>query len=314
MKTQTNSLTEQYWKAKKDKASMVASYCQHISNHDHLISFYRAENGSYNYYIETQIDGEFNSARKASPEEVKNQIDLCKKLKTTEPVFYSNRLMEALDLKLAERASAFEVTYLVPDTFEQMYKKDSLKLMAQYSMDDAIYCCYKDRNKDSLDYYCEILSKLTRVPLLSVAIKMSPQQMSNTVAFMNRHYKWDRSAVDFAETLEQDVQRNKARTVSLINQVEDLSNQDACILEDADTVLSDHVQGNISFLDHGFAQKIFDLYKDPTQRETVEKMFKIFTGDEINNYLEECVSTMYRELTSASLSEEDSLEEDVDRE
>ena len=80
----------------------------------------------------------------------------------------------------------------------------------------------------------------------------------------------------------------------LIKEVEDLNNNtpDGEIV-DADTILVDLVQ-NCDYEFTGFAQDIFNIWKNSTDKKAVEQMFYEFTDMEFGSYLMKCKEEITR--------------------
>lgn len=83
-------------------------------------------------------------------------------------------------------------------------------------------------------------------------------------------------------------------TERLLEEVEKLNNNtpEGRII-DADTILADLME-NVDFEFSGFAQDIFNIWKNSTDRESVEKMFYEFTEIEFNDYLRICEKRISR--------------------
>ena len=83
-------------------------------------------------------------------------------------------------------------------------------------------------------------------------------------------------------------------TERLLEEVEKLNNNtpEGRII-DADTILADLME-NVDFEFSGFAQDIFNIWKNSTDRESVEKMFYEFTEIEFNDYLRICETRISR--------------------
>lgn len=300
MRNEPNLLPQQYWNQEKQSASMIASYSQKESSFENKISFYVKRGPKY--YMEVQTDNCFNHVKIVSPEEVRNNINLYKMMYNIAPVFYSDKLMDELYKELAQKSSAFQGTYIAESQFD--HKR--FALVAEYSSDKINFLCYRDPDEDSLDYYCK-MQNIKQADVPSGIIKMSPKQMSNTINFLNCNCKWERGATDFTKTLSRDVSRSKDYTDLLIHRLEDLSDINADISKNADATLNQFVkdEATVSYLP-GTAQKIFDLYRNPTQKETVEQMFELFTGMEINDYLNTCLQSA-QEIEQSSEEELDEI-------
>lgn len=81
---------------------------------------------------------------------------------------------------------------------------------------------------------------------------------------------------------------------NLVNTVEDLNDNvpDGYIV-DADTILVDLIQNqDLEFT--GFAQDIFDIYRNSQDKKAVKQMFYEFTGMEFDEYLEKCEAEITR--------------------
>lgn len=76
--------------------------------------------------------------------------------------------------------------------------------------------------------------------------------------------------------------------LNMIKEVEYLNNNtpDGQIV-DADTLLVDAI-GENGLEITGIAQELFDIYLESTDKNTVKKMFFLFTGIEFDNYLVKC--------------------------
>lgn len=83
-------------------------------------------------------------------------------------------------------------------------------------------------------------------------------------------------------------------TEEMIREVEKLNNNtpDGQIV-DADTILVDIIQTN-DYEFSGFAQDIFNIWKESKDRRSVEKMFYEFTGMEFDGYLIKCQKEITR--------------------
>ena len=83
-------------------------------------------------------------------------------------------------------------------------------------------------------------------------------------------------------------------TEDMIKEVETLNDNvpDGQIV-DADTILVDLIQEN-DFEFSGFAQDIFNIWKESTDKKAVEQMFYEFTGMEFDRYLMKCQSDITR--------------------
>lgn len=82
---------------------------------------------------------------------------------------------------------------------------------------------------------------------------------------------------------------NVTKELDLIKKVEELnSNTPEGVIRDADTILADILNEN-DFCFSGFAEDIFRIYKNSTDKEAVMQMFYEFTGVEFADYLERCI-------------------------
>ena len=80
----------------------------------------------------------------------------------------------------------------------------------------------------------------------------------------------------------------------LLKEVEELNNNttDGWI-KDADTILADIVQEN-DFEITGIAQDIFNIWRNSSDKEAVEKIFFEFTDMEFKDFLEKCKEEITR--------------------
>ena len=82
--------------------------------------------------------------------------------------------------------------------------------------------------------------------------------------------------------------------VNLIQEVEELNNNTPNgIIIDADTILVD-LLNKCDYQFSGFAQDIFNIWKNSTDKEAVEQMFYEFVGVEFVEYLSECKKEITR--------------------
>lgn len=81
----------------------------------------------------------------------------------------------------------------------------------------------------------------------------------------------------------------------MIKEVEKLNNNtpDRKIFIDADTILADLVQ-NCDYEFIGFAQDIFNIWKESSDKKAVEQMFYEFTDMEFDDYLMKCKKEITR--------------------
>ena len=78
------------------------------------------------------------------------------------------------------------------------------------------------------------------------------------------------------------------RTEELIREVEELNdNTPYGTIHDADTILVDLIE-KCDYEFSGFAQDIFNIWKDSTDKKAVEQMFYEFTDMEFVDYLMKC--------------------------
>lgn len=76
------------------------------------------------------------------------------------------------------------------------------------------------------------------------------------------------------------------KTEQLIDEVEQLNKQ-AKNDEDADVILAEFLEGHDYELS-GFAEKVFNTYRQSNDKSAVYQMFHTFTGVELDEYLEIC--------------------------
>lgn len=300
MNDKPNFLSQQYWNHEKASASIIASYSQQESDHENQISFYLKRGPKY--YVEKQTDNNFVYARRVSPERIRNDIHTYKRMSNVTPIFYSDKLMDSLYEKLAKKDSAFQGSFLPRSQFD----KDHCELIAKYSSDKMNFWCYRDSNQDNLDYYCEIQNK-PDIPL--GVIKMSPKQMRHTISFLLFNCERDGEETGLTENLTRDLRRSEAYTDSLIYQFKQLSDDNIDIQQDDDTLLCQFVNDHVASHPSGIAQKVFELYQNPSQSKTVEQMFELFTGIDMNDYLKGCL-TLSQNIEQSS--EEELDEEELD--
>lgn len=83
-------------------------------------------------------------------------------------------------------------------------------------------------------------------------------------------------------------------TKEMIREVENLNNNtpEGQII-DADTILTDLVQ-NCDYEFAGFAQDIFNIWKESSDKKAVERMFYEFTDMEFDRYLVKCKEEITR--------------------
>lgn len=80
----------------------------------------------------------------------------------------------------------------------------------------------------------------------------------------------------------------------LLKEVEELNNNTPDgVIRDADTILADLLQ-NVDNEFTGFAQDIFNIYKNSQDKNAVCQMFYEFTGIEFENYLKQCKAVIAR--------------------
>lgn len=91
-----------------------------------------------------------------------------------------------------------------------------------------------------------------------------------------------------------------SQTEDLIKEVELLNNNtpDGIII-DADTILVDLIDRS-DFEVSGFAQEIFDIWKNSTDKKAVELLFYSFTDMEFDKYLLKCKEEITRKPESIS--------------
>lgn len=81
---------------------------------------------------------------------------------------------------------------------------------------------------------------------------------------------------------------------NMIEQVEELNdNTPDGIIVDADTILVDLIR-NCDYEFSGFAQDIFNIWKNSSDKTAVARMFYEFTGVEFEDYLEKCLEEISR--------------------
>lgn len=88
---------------------------------------------------------------------------------------------------------------------------------------------------------------------------------------------------------------NKGNDVrKMIEEVEKLHNNTPDgIITDADTILVDLIE-KCDYKFTGFAQDIFNIWKQSTDKEAIEQMFYEFTDTEFSDYLEDCINNISR--------------------
>ena len=85
------------------------------------------------------------------------------------------------------------------------------------------------------------------------------------------------------------------KTENLIKEVEELNNNiPNGIIVDTDTILKDLID-KCDYEFTGFAQDIFNIWKNSKDKESVEQMFYEFTDMEFVDYLEKCKEEITRE-------------------
>jgi hypothetical protein len=85
-----------------------------------------------------------------------------------------------------------------------------------------------------------------------------------------------------------------AYTEEMIKEVEELNNNTPDgVIHDADTILLDLID-ECDYEFSGFAQDIFDIWKNSTDKKAVEQMFYEFTDMEFVDYLKKCKEEITR--------------------
>ena len=80
----------------------------------------------------------------------------------------------------------------------------------------------------------------------------------------------------------------------LIKQVEDLNNDVPCgVIRDADTIIVDLIRECDDEVS-GFAQDIFNIWRNSSDKNSVEQMFYQFTDVGFKEYLEKCLREISR--------------------
>lgn len=83
-------------------------------------------------------------------------------------------------------------------------------------------------------------------------------------------------------------------TEKMIKEVEELNNNTPNgIIHDADTILVDLIE-NCDYKFSGFAQDIFNIWKNSTDKNAVEQMFYEFTDMDFVDYLKKCKEEITR--------------------
>ena len=83
-------------------------------------------------------------------------------------------------------------------------------------------------------------------------------------------------------------------TEQIIKEVEELNNNTPNgEIVDADTILVDLIE-NCDYEFSGFAQDIFNIWKESTDKQAVEQMFYEFTDMEFTDYLKKCKEKITR--------------------
>lgn len=95
----------------------------------------------------------------------------------------------------------------------------------------------------------------------------------------------------------------------MLNRVEELNNNTPNgLIVDADTILVDLVQSeDLEF--SGFAQDIFNIYRNSKDKEAVKQMFYEFTGTDFYTYLEKCEAEITRNELDAKLARQEKEED-----
>lgn len=101
-----------------------------------------------------------------------------------------------------------------------------------------------------------------------------------------------------AETFDEDGTttgiNDSSETEALVNEVERLNNSiPDGVVYDSDTVLADAID-NCNYHFNGLSQDIFNIWKNSTDKESVERMFYEFTDMEFKDFLEKCINEISR--------------------